>query len=44
MIVERFPWLTYRSKETAIRAELARSPSTYYRLLHDVINRDSALA
>ena len=44
LTVERSWWLTYRSKETAIRAELAMAPSTYYRLLHDVIDRDSALA
>ncbi len=44
LTVERSWWLTYRSKETAIRAELARAPATYSRLLHDVIDRDSALA
>ena len=42
--VERSWWLTYRSIETAIRAELAMTPSPYYRLLHDVIDRDRALA
>ena len=42
--VERSWWLTDRSKETAIRADLAMTPSTAYRLLHDVIDRDRALA
>lgn len=40
--VERAWWLTHRSKEEAIRAELGIAPSTYYRLLHDVIDRPEA--
>jgi hypothetical protein len=40
--VERSWWLAFRSKEDAIRAELSIAPSTYYRLLHDLIERDEA--
>lgn len=42
--IERSWWLTHRSKEEAIRVELGIAPSTYYRLLHDLIDRDDALA
>lgn len=42
--VERSWWLTFRSKEECIRAELGIAPSTYYRLLHELIDQDAAFA
>lgn len=42
--LERSWWLTFRSKEEGIRAELGIAPSTYYRALHELIDQDAALA
>ncbi len=42
--VERDWWQRHASKQAAIRAEVGVAPSTYYRLLHDVLARDEALA
>ncbi|MFN0027293.1 MAG: DUF3263 domain-containing protein [Acidimicrobiales bacterium] len=37
-------WLRHPSKQVAIRAEVGVAPSTYYRVLHDVLDRAEALA
>lgn len=42
--LERTWWLLHRSKEQLIREQLDLAPSTYYRLLHDLIGRPDALA
>ncbi|MDH4148472.1 MAG: DUF3263 domain-containing protein [Acidimicrobiia bacterium] len=42
--VEREWWLDHPTKEQAIRATLQVTPSTYYRLLHVVIDDPAAMA
>jgi len=42
--VERSWWLHHPSKQHCIRAHLKMSPSTYYRVLHELVDLDEAFA